>query len=210
MSDAFFAHPILNLPYERPARHWELDENRQPTQRIIESRRPADFITLIPKPKAQHGQLKQTEMVLDTTGGLSTADQQYAQTAITIRAVRDQVDRWRQLPESQWRVTPETARLLRWWRSHEFSGIRPFFCQVEAAETAIWLTEVAPQIGREGETILGHLADANRDADPELMRLAMKLATGTGKTTAMAMLICCRRPKTEPFLRGSNLDRRRH
>jgi type III restriction enzyme len=42
-------------------------------------------------------------------------------------------------------VTPETARLLQHWRHHKFSGIRPFFCQVEAVETAIWLTEVAPQ-----------------------------------------------------------------
>ena len=41
------------------------------------------------------------------------------------------------------RVTPETARLLRHWRQHQFSGIRPFFCQVEAAEAVIWLTEVA-------------------------------------------------------------------
>ena len=47
---------------------------------------------------------------------------------------------------SQWQVTPETARLLQHWRHHKFSGVRPFFCQVEAVETAIWLTEVAPHI----------------------------------------------------------------
>ena len=56
------------------------------------------------------------------------------------------MDTWRALPNpSQWQVTPETARLLQHWRHHEFSGVRPFFCQVEAVETAIWLTEVAPQ-----------------------------------------------------------------
>ena len=50
----------------------------------------------------------------------------------------------RRLPnERDWRVTAETAQLLRYWRSHEFEAIRPFFCQVEAVETAIWLAEVA-------------------------------------------------------------------
>jgi hypothetical protein len=47
----FFDRPILNSPYECPRRHWELDEAGQPTQRIIESRRRAEFITPIPKPK---------------------------------------------------------------------------------------------------------------------------------------------------------------
>ena len=96
---------------------------------------------------------------------------------------------WRALPNpSQWQVTPETARLLQHWRHHQFSGIRPFFCQVEAVETAIWLTEVAPHSKR-GKRILDHLAAANKDANPELMRLALKLATGAGKTTVMAMMI---------------------
>jgi type III restriction enzyme len=89
---------------------------------------------------------------------------------------------------SQWQVTPETARLLEHWRHHKFSGIRPFFCQVEAVETAIWLTEVAPQ-SKSGKRLLDHLANANKDANPELMRFALKLATGAGKTTVMAMLI---------------------
>jgi hypothetical protein len=60
--------------------------------------------------------------------------------------------------------------------------MRPFFCQVEAAETTIWLTEVAPQSTR-GKRLLDHLAAVNKDPNPELMRLALKLATGAGKTT---------------------------
>ena len=109
---------------------------------------------------------------------------------------------------NQWQVTPETARLLQHWRHHNFSGIRPFFCQVEAVETAIWLTEVAPQIGKAGKRFLEHLANANNDANPELMRLALKLATGAGKTTVMAMLIAwqtinaVRRPSSKQFTRG--------
>jgi hypothetical protein len=56
-------------------------------------------------------------------------------------------------------------------------------------ETVIWLTEVAPQLGKTGQRFIEHLADANHDANPELMRLAVKLATGAGKTTVTAMLI---------------------
>ena len=67
-------------------------------------------------------------------------------------------------------MTPETARLLQHWRHHQFSGIRPFFCQVEAVETAIWLTEVAPHF-KNGKRILEELAAASREANPELLRL---------------------------------------
>ena len=208
MTNPFFEQPVLNSPYEYPKRHWELDESGQPTHRIIESRRPADFITPIPKPKKQKGTKKQTEIIFDEGKGLSTEKQQYQHTAI-INAVRQQVDQWRNLPDpNQWHVTPETARLLRHWRHHRFSGIRPFFCQVEALETAIWLAEVAPQAGRAGKRFLDHLAMTNHEANPGLSRLALKLATGAGKTTVMAMLItwqtinAVRRPQSSRFTRG--------
>jgi type III restriction enzyme len=207
MGNPFFEHPILNSPYEYPKRHWELDGSGQPTQKIIDNRRPADFVTPIPKPRRQRGPGQQGDLSLGNDAGLSTENQQYAQAAI-IRQVREQVDRWRILPESQWRVTPETARLLRHWRQHPFTNLRPFFCQVEAVETAIWLTEVAPDIGKDGKAILDHMANANQDANPELMRLALKLATGAGKTTVMAMLIAwqtanaLRHPASKRFSRG--------
>ncbi|MBI1763057.1 MAG: DEAD/DEAH box helicase family protein, partial [Acidobacteria bacterium] len=91
---------------------------------------------------------------------------------------------------------------------HPFSGVRQFFCQVEAVETAIWLTEVAPTLGPRGKKFLDHLANANHDANPELSRLALKLATGAGKTTVMAMLIAwqtinaVRHPGSNRFTRG--------
>ena len=50
VTNPFFDHPILNSPYMRPARHWELDGNGQPTQKILERRRAVSFITPIPKP----------------------------------------------------------------------------------------------------------------------------------------------------------------
>ncbi len=207
MSNSFFDHPILNSPYDYPARYWELDESGQPTQQIIERRRRAEFITPIPKPKKRKASATQQEMVFDEGKGLSTAAQQYDPTSI-INELRQHVDQWRALPPNQWQVTPETARLLQHWRHHDFGSIRPFFCQVEAVETAIWLTEVAPQSGKAGKSLLEHLANANNDANPALMRLALKLATGAGKTTVMAMLIAwqtinaVRRPQSSRFSRG--------
>src|SRR5487761_1327294 len=204
MSQDFFRQPILNSPYEYPSCHWELDSAGQPTQKIAPSRRRADFITPIPKPKKRTA--GQGELRLEDAKGLSTVGQQYDLTSI-INQVRGAVDAWRKLPEGSWAVTPETARLLKHWRHHDFGGVRPFFCQVEAVETAIWLTEVAPNVSG-GKVLLEHLAGANRDANPELNRLTLKLATGAGKTTVMAMLIAwqtlnaVRRSGSRHFTRG--------
>ncbi len=75
MDNPFFDKPILNSPYDYPARHWELDEHGQPTQQIIETRRRAEFITPIPKPKKRKGKGEQKQLFVDVT--VSTADQQY-------------------------------------------------------------------------------------------------------------------------------------
>jgi len=207
MSNQFFEKPILNSPYDYPARHWELDEHGQPTQQVRESRRPAEFITPIPRPRRRRGSAVQSVLVFDEGKGLSTEQQQYDPTSI-INELRRRVNLWRAIPNpADWRVTPETARLLQHWRHHPFNGVRPFFCQVEAVEAAIWLTEVAPN-DTAGKGFLDHLANANHDANPELLRLALKLATGAGKTTVMAMLIAwqtvnaVRRPNSRRFSRG--------
>jgi len=188
MSNPFFDDPILNSPYAYPRRYWELDPQGQPTEQIIERRRPAEFITPIPKPKKRKTANSQQSLLLDEGEGLSSAAQQYELTAM-INQLRRRVDQWRTIANpNHWGVTPETAGLLHHWRHHKFSGVRPFFCQLEAVETAIWLTEVAPNV-REGKGFREHLTNANHDANPELMRLALKLATGAGKTTVMAMII---------------------
>ena len=143
MSNPFFDHPILNSPYDCPQRHWELDSTGQPTQQVFPNRRRAAFFTPIPKPKKRKGSKAQDEMVFDEGKGISTKQQQYDPNPI-INEIRGYVGTWRGLAPGQWQVTPETARLLQHWRHHKFSGVRPFFCQIEAVETAIWLTEVAP------------------------------------------------------------------
>lgn len=155
MSADFFEQPILNSPYEYPSQHWELDDEGQPTNKILESRRKSAFVTPVPKPRKRRRSKdkKQTEIVFkdEETARISTAKQQYDTNTI-INEIRQYVDRWRALPSpEQWQVTPETARLLQHWRKYPFQNARPIFCQVEAIETAIWLTEVAPQQGERGK-----------------------------------------------------------
>jgi len=212
-STSFHTQPILNSPYEIPRRHWELDEEGQPTGKICQSRRHFTFITPIPKPKklGSRGKASQQEIIL--TGkrpALEREDQQYNLEQL-IGSLRAQVNRWRAIADpAKWRVTGETARLLRHWRRQmpSHSGFHPFFCQVEAVETIIWLTEVAPKLGKTGRDFLGHLEDVNQQANPGLSRLALKLATGAGKTTVMAMVIAwqtinaVRHPNSGRFTRG--------
>src|SRR3954452_21054332 len=153
MAQSFFEKPILNSPYDYPSRHWELDEDGQPTNQVFDRRRPAKYITPIPKPKKRKrsAAAQQQEIVFDEGLGLSTAAQQYDPTPI-INQIRQKVEQWRTIPNpADWKVTPETARLLQHWRHHKYSGVRPFFCQVEAAETAIWLTEAAPALGKDAQ-----------------------------------------------------------
>ncbi len=177
----FFSNPILNSPYDYPRRHWETGDDNQPTGKIREMRRPSSLCSPIPATRGGVGR-----------DGGDLFDRQhdgiaYQQNEL-INSIRAKVDAWREKPEREWGVTPETARLLNHWRSFDFAGIRPFFCQREAIETLIWLIEVAPGT-KEGKGFLERLRAANEDADPALFRLAFKLATGAGKTTVMAMII---------------------
>ena len=208
MTEHFFEKPILNSPYVFPARHWELDEDGQPTNQVIDARRRSDLITPVPKPKKRRQNQKQGSLVLGGDDDLSTEEQEYNPTPI-INEIRTYVEIWRSLPNSdQWQVTPETARLLKHWRHHPFEGVRPFFCQIEAVETAIWLVEVAPKLGPRVAKFWAHIKGGNEQANPELLRLALKLATGAGKTTVMAMLIAwqtvnaVRHPNSKQFSRG--------
>ena len=205
----FYEQPILNSPYERPAQHWELlGENRRPTHKVLKGRRPADFITPIPLPRRQES-AGSAQMEFDPKAeALGDGNQRY-EPSVIIGRLRQQLKDWRELPEHKWGVTPTTARLLKHWRHYQFNAIRPFFCQVEAVEAVIWLTEVAPTHSKDaGLIIIKHLRAANQSANPELSRLALKLATGAGKTTVMAMLIAwqtlnaARHPNSSRFTRG--------
>ena len=188
-------NPILNSPFAAPLTHWALNERGMPTGETLPNRRPSSYIVPIPKAKRTAGQAE-FEYDIEGNANLKTND--------LVNRIRDQVDEWRKLPAGKSGVTYETARLLEHWRKPGPDTKPLFFCQVEAAETIIWLTEVAPK-----NKAFQDLADAveqhSQAANPGLFRLAMKLATGAGKTTVMAMLIAwhtvnkVRRPNSKMF-----------
>jgi len=166
--ETFFEQPILNSPYEVPTRHHDLDADGQPTDGPpLRGRRRSALITPVPKPrKRKHRSEKQQEIIFADGEGLSDAEQEYNPTPI-INEIRDYVDAWRHLANpNDWHVTPATARLLQHWRHHRFEDVRPFFCQVEAVETIVWLTEVAPKLGKRTEKFREHILAANERANP--------------------------------------------
>ena len=189
MSRDFYDNPILNSPYAEPTRHWKLGEENQPTGEVINSRRESSFVTPVPPPRRGRDSGSQADLVDQTPEQIANEQQQYDTTA-NINEIRRYVDEWRKIPNpGDWGVTRTTRLLLEHWRSDKFDRERPFFCQVEAVETAIWLTEVAPKLGVDEERILNALREGSAAANPGLERLALKMATGSGKTTVMAMLI---------------------
>lgn len=187
-------NPIINSPFAVPMQHWALDERGMPTGEAVAGRRASSYIVPIPKTKRTAAQ---AEFEYDIEGGANV------KTNDLVNRIRDRVSEWRKLPAGQSGVTYETARLLIHWR--ETARERPlFFCQVEAAETIIWLTEVAPKL-RAHQDLAEAASTHSETANPGLFRLAMKLATGAGKTTVMAMLIAwhtvnkARRPNSKMF-----------
>ena len=181
---SFFDNPILNSPYEYPCRHWEMDADNKPTGKVIERRRKSSNRTPIAAPKtkgaSEHG--IQGDLFNDVVSDVAYRENEL------INSIRAEVAAWRNAPEPVWGVTAETARLLKHWRHYDFPSYKPFFCQIEAIETLIWLVEVAPT-DKIGKQFLAKIQDANTESDPNLYRIALKLATGAGKTTVMAMII---------------------
>ena len=175
----FDENPILNSPYFPPARHWKLGDNGLPTGEQGDGRRASAF--LVPVPPAKKGRT--------TLQGTLVENESKANTLVN--SIRALVKEWRESPPEKWNVSEVTRRLLLHWREgDEEEGPHPrlFFCQLEAAETMIWLNEVAPQT-KKGSDLLDEIRESNEDANPLLFRLAAKMATGAGKTTVMAMLI---------------------
>ncbi|MGI9119294.1 MAG: DNA methyltransferase [Acidimicrobiales bacterium] len=165
-------NPILNRPYDAPERHFRFDDEGI-TDNVVGGRRPSSYFIPIPKAKKNGGQL-----VFDEWTGDRIEENRL------INQIRDRVARWRELGWPA--VTPTTRALLEYWTDAERE--RPlFFCQIEALETAIYLTEAAKKLG--DPWIENELRTFAEDANPGLFRVAHKMATGTGKTVVMAMLI---------------------
>ena len=78
MTQSFFDCPILNSPYEFPARHWELDKDGQPTNQIIDARRHSDLTTPVPNPKKRkQASAAQTTMSYSSGEEASADGQEY-------------------------------------------------------------------------------------------------------------------------------------
>jgi type III restriction enzyme len=154
---------IVNGPYDEPTRHWRYDRESR-TFSLEAGRRPAGYVVATP-------------------GSKSFDDPGIFRPLPLVNRIRPRVKAWREAGYPG--VTGTTLRLLQHWRDPElWEERRFFFCQLEAVETLIWLTE-APAGERQG--IDQDLRDAG-DGGP-FPRLCAKMATGSGKTLVMAMAI---------------------
>ena len=159
-------HPILNDPWREPAEHWHWDPTkRRLTPEHQSSRRPS-------RPGYALG--------LDPAK-VNENDEPYA----TINKIRAYVGQWR---KSGFPGTP-ARKLLSTWHNIATEGsdkTRAFFCQREAVETLTWLFNENP-INENVGKVWQHLETINEQWNDGLRRVAIKMATGTGKTRAMAM-----------------------
>jgi type III restriction enzyme len=166
-------NPILNSAFSAPSRHFTFD-NEGITTEIADKRRASMFFMPIARTRKRGGQAH-----FDTEW---TADR--IQPNTEINRIRERVDRWRQGGYVD--VTSTTRRLLMYWADPAREK-KLFFCQREAVETAIYLSEVAARYG--DAWIENYLRDRNAEYNAGLPRSAMKMATGSGKTVVMGMLI---------------------
>ncbi len=149
----------INKPYDEPAEHWRYNREKRTFSRVA-GRRPAGYLI--------------------ASGDSKTYDDPGVFVEIPlVNQIRPRVKSWRE--NSYPGVSAITKRLLEHWtNSEEFENRRFFFCQLEAVETLVWLTE-APDNEKVGIEITGD--------GGEFRRLCAKMATGTGKTVVMAMVI---------------------
>jgi type III restriction enzyme len=166
-------NPILNSPFEKPARHFRFDDDGI-TDQVVAARRRSSYFVPIAQPKHKG---KPTSAEFQWT-------QDRARDNDDVNEIRSHVDLWRDYGYPG--VTPVTRALLDHWRRPDRER-RLFFCQVEAAETIIYLTEATKH--KNAAAILARIREALAAAGTPLPRLACKMATGTGKTALMAMLI---------------------
>ena len=153
---------IINTPYAEPERHWRYERKTRGFD-LVEGRRPAGYVVASGESKAFDDPGIFVEIPL-------------------VNQIRPRVAAWREHPTNPYAgVSSITKRLLEHWRDpEEFEARRFFFCQLEAVETLIWLTE-APATERVGINITGD--------GGAFMRNCCKMATGSGKTIVMAMAI---------------------
>lgn len=183
---SFVENPVINSPFEEPQQHYQLNDDGQPTGIVSTGRRPS--MQIVPVASARR-RIKQAELDLGDAEVHTKVNQ-------LVNDIREVVSAWR---KARWpKTSPETRRLLEHWTAPD-RGRKLFFCQIEALETVIYLTEVDPDRFR------AKIEEANEEANPDLFRIACKMATGSGKTALMAMIIAwhtvnkARQPNSKKF-----------
>ncbi|MEO6830022.1 MAG: hypothetical protein ABI164_09430, partial [Acidobacteriaceae bacterium] len=141
----------------------------------VEGRRTSSYFVPIAKPKKKGAQ--QLKFETEWT-------QERIEENRLVNDIRRRVAMWRR--GGYVGVTPTTARLIEYWTNPKREK-KLFFCQNEALETAIYITEVAKKYG--DAWIEKTLRAANDGLNPGLPRMAFKMVPNSGKTVVMAMLI---------------------
>ncbi len=172
------ANPVINPPYDPPARHFQLGPNGTPTGTLIPGRRPSEsFIPVPVSHKGRKAKGPQAALTFEMAG-------ERREVNTLVNDIRQAVDLWR--ARSYPGATPISRKLMQHWTDTSREN-RVLFCQREAAETAIFLAEVA---GRHGHPdYRSRIEPHNRIHNDGLPRVALKMATGSGKTVVIAMLI---------------------
>jgi type III restriction enzyme len=165
-------NPVINSPFVEPAKHFRVVDGLVSGE-IEPRRRLSEFFVPVAKPKKASAQL-----AMQFGGGTKHQPNEI------VNEIRQAVGRWRL--QGYPHTTPITKDLLAYWRADDRDR-RLFFCQIEAAETAIYLVEAAEKVG--DVKALNVIRAENARLNASLPRLAFKMATGSGKTVVMGMLI---------------------
>ena len=174
MKQVVIENPVINSPFDEPRRHFRFSDEGI-TNEIVSERRTSLYFIPIAAPKKKG----KKQLFFDTEWTQDRIEENKF-----INQVRARVKQWRE--NKHFGVSQVTAQLLQYWARPDRER-KLFFCQIEALETFIYLTEVAKN---QGDTwIENEIRRANEDANPKLYRVACKMATGSGKTVVMAMLI---------------------
>lgn len=135
MSQVVIENPILNSPFAEPTRHFRFSDEGI-TDEIVNERRISSYFVPIAQPKKKKG--KETQLVFDTEWTQDRVEENKF-----INQVRARVAMWREGHYPG--VTKTTAKLLDYWTDPTRER-KLFFCQIEALETAIYLTEAAKKL----------------------------------------------------------------
>ncbi len=167
------SNPVLNRPHEEPTQHWYLHEDEHvPTGQLIRSRRLSTAAVVMPKKRS-------SQMRLQVGADPSQQNE-------LVNRIRDQVAGWRGAGFPG--ASTVTRQLLAHWHD-ETNAPRLFFAQVEAVETLIWLTEADAGRTPALAEVRRELSQTNDEYNAGIERLAVRMATGTGKTAVMGMVI---------------------